>query len=77
MQDLWSIVDSILYPSQKFEHPPFLNGSRYAIKKCGLEVAVSVMTSLLNFTKSVNSLKSYWGRGQRQTERRTGSMVIP
>jgi hypothetical protein len=56
---------------------PFWNGWRYGITKYGVEVTFNGMISLLNFIKSTNWFKSYWGGGgsHRQTDWQTGDLI--
>jgi hypothetical protein len=53
----------VLHPSQKFERPPFWNGSRYGIKEYGVEVIFNGMTSLLNFIKIYQLVQKLLGGG--------------
>jgi hypothetical protein len=50
----------------------FGTGWRYRNKKYGIEVTFSGMTSLLNFIKSTNCFKSYYGG---HTDRQTGDLI--
>jgi hypothetical protein len=51
----------VLHPPQEFETPPFWNSSNYWIKKHNFEATFNDMTSLLNFIKSSNWFKTYYG----------------
>jgi hypothetical protein len=67
----------VLNPPQKFERPPFWRVWRYGIKKYGVEVTFSGMTSLLNFIKIyqlVQKLLEGW-HTDRRTDRQTGDLT--
>jgi hypothetical protein len=67
----------VLHPPQKFKRPPFFNAWRYGIKKYGIEVIFSGITSLLNFIKIYQLVQNLLGgtqtdrRTDRQTDRHT------
>jgi hypothetical protein len=57
-----------LYPPQKFERPPFLNGCSYGIENYGFEVTLDGMTSLLNL-KNLPNVSKVDGGTDKQTKR--------
>jgi hypothetical protein len=66
----------VLHPPQKFECPPFWNGSKYGIKKYGVEVIFNGMTSLLNFMKIYQLVQMLLGGyTDRRTDRQTGDLI--
>jgi hypothetical protein len=76
-------VTHVLHSTQKFERPPFRNGCSYSIKNYGVEAISNGMTFLLNFIKSSNWFRSWWGDrpnwfrswwGHRQTHRQENKL---